>query len=180
MACSMARAGKRVADPLCSTSIILWKATLAHLCSQSCVYSNPSRFLCSLLVLMSCGREHVQYTLEKLLRSYPQVRALHGAHASRLTKQAGHKVGAHAPGEEGSAKRGAQQSQQGLQILACMLIQGRQAISHLCQLQSFTGKSQRLHFMPCSCAGFKQQGIIRQQIAALFANFPETTLTLQN
>lgn len=31
MACRMARAGKRVAAPRCSTSIIRWKATLANL-----------------------------------------------------------------------------------------------------------------------------------------------------
>ena len=144
-----------------------------HVFTQT-LHNSCAFFLCS----CPCGREHAQYTHEKLLRLHDSWS--HGAHASKLTKQAGHKVGAHAPGEEGSAKRGAQQSQQGLQILVCMLIQGRQAISHLCQLQSFTGKSQRLHFMPCSCAGFKQQGIIRQQIAALFADFPVTTLTLQN
>ena len=38
MACRMANAGSRVAEPLCSTSIILWKATLAHLCSHVLVH----------------------------------------------------------------------------------------------------------------------------------------------
>lgn len=48
------------------------------------------------------------------------------------------------PGKEGSAEGGAKQSQQGVQILLCMCIEGSQAISHFCQLQSLTSKSQPL------------------------------------
>ena len=53
------------------------------------------------------------------------------------------------PGKKGGAEGGTKHSQQGMKILLRMCIQGSQALSHLCQSQSLTCKSQCLHPMPC-------------------------------